>query len=220
MKFIIFVFVGSQNDSSVFTKSAFGRALIKNELDLPHDRNLPGSDLCMPVWCVADQAFPLSRRIMRPYAGQNLAEEKRVFNYRLSRARRVIENTFGILSTRWQIFQMRLQAQPEVVKKYVQACICLHNFIMKTSVEGTSQYCPPGYVDREAENGGVVHGDWRQQPADTPLLQVMGRIGTNNPGRATINLRESLCAFLNGPIGQVPWQVDRVTEGWECKYIG
>ncbi|KAJ8895681.1 hypothetical protein PR048_001017 [Dryococelus australis] len=110
----------------------------------------------MPIWCVADQAFPSSRLIRRAYAGHNLHEEKGVFNYRLSRARRTIENTFEILSTRWQIFQMRLQAQPQVVEKYVRACICLHNFIMKTCTEGTSQYCPSSYVDREEGNGAVL----------------------------------------------------------------
>lgn len=169
----------------------------------------------MPVWCVADQAFPLSRHIMRPYAGHNLSEEKRVFNYRLSRARRTIENVFGILSARWQIFQMRLHAQPNVVVKYVQACICLHNFIMKTSTGGMSQYCPPSFVDSDDEHGVVSEGEWRQQVGTTPLLQDLGRIGTNNPGRATADIRDRLRIYLNDPIGQVPWQNDTVNEGWQ-----
>ena len=52
----------------------------------------------VPFFLVADQIFSLKEWLMCPLAGKQLTDKMRkVFNYRLSLERRIIENTFGIL---------------------------------------------------------------------------------------------------------------------------
>lgn len=54
---------------------------------------------------VADDAFPLKTYILKPYARSTyLSRNPKIFNYRLSRARRIVENAFGILTSKFRIF--------------------------------------------------------------------------------------------------------------------
>lgn len=75
---------------------------------------------------VADEAFPLKHNMLRPYPGRYLPEDQAVFNYRLSRAQRIIENTFGILASRWRIFGQSIIANRNRVEMFTQAAIVLH----------------------------------------------------------------------------------------------
>ena len=86
-----------QSDGGTFLNSGFGNRLIKGKLGFPSAKVLSDcQDMLLSFVFVADKAFPLREDLMRPFPGRNLDECKSVFNYWLSRARRVIGNTFGI----------------------------------------------------------------------------------------------------------------------------
>ena len=96
---------GCHSDGGVLTNSDFGQALKNGALSIPSDRPLTGTTRPnLPYVFVGDEAFPLKMNMLRPYPGKNLPEREAIFNYRLSRARRIIENSFGILASRWRLF--------------------------------------------------------------------------------------------------------------------
>ena len=98
---------------------------------------------------VDDDAFQMKEYMLKPYARTDRDIEKRVFDYRLSRARCIIENSFGIVAARFRIFRRPFNAQVETVCSITKAAVALHNYLMKSQcVFGEYAYCPPGFVDQ------------------------------------------------------------------------
>lgn len=56
---------------------------------------------------------------MKPYRGAHQPEDNEVFNYRLSRARRISENAFGVMAQRWRLYQRRVKLAPDTVDKVI-----------------------------------------------------------------------------------------------------
>ena len=115
--------------------SLFGQAFVNGQLDILPPKLLPnfpeGGPL--PHVFVADEAFPLRVDLMRPYPRgkyvNSLPKEEQVFNYRLSCARRIVENGFGILAQRWRVYNRRIHLKPENAETVVKATIVLHNYL-------------------------------------------------------------------------------------------
>ena len=125
---------GSSSDSGVFNNSVMGKMFLAGDLDIPGPVTLPGweDQEPFPHCLVGDEAFPLGIHMMKPYPGRGtgqLEEDENTFNYRLSRARRIVENAFGILAMRWQVFTGVMQLNPENATLVVQATTCLHNYL-------------------------------------------------------------------------------------------
>ena len=90
-------------------------------------------------------------------------------------ARRVIENTFGILVSRLKIFHRPTIASVDNVKFITKAAAVLHDFVIKTQSNSCGfDFCPPYFIDQE--NGSVeIPGQWRKEVAD-----VQGMVQLNS----------------------------------------
>lgn len=137
INFVSFLFLkGSASDGGVYKTSKLYDVLHDqtNPSNIPNDKCIhPNRTKPMPFCIIGDDAFASSLRLMKPIPRQQLTLSERVYNYRLSRARRVVENTFGILSARWRCLRTTLEQHPENVKKIVLAVCILHNLLMKRS---------------------------------------------------------------------------------------
>ena len=88
-----------------------------------------------------------------------LTEEQSVYNYRHSRATRLIENSFGILRARWWIFSKPINASVENVENYVWAAICLQYYLRLAE---NAAYTPAGFVNSRSSSGDITDGDWQK----------------------------------------------------------
>ena len=68
-------------------------------------------------------------------------EAQQVYNYRLSQARRTVENAFGILTAKWRIFRRLIRAYVDVVDLIVKACVCPHYHFQLTE---NAKHIPAG----------------------------------------------------------------------------
>uniref|UniRef100_A0A2S2PHY3 Putative nuclease HARBI1 n=1 Tax=Schizaphis graminum TaxID=13262 RepID=A0A2S2PHY3_SCHGA len=131
----IFIDVGAygrEADSNVFRQSIFGKKLYTNQLQIPDAVSLPLTENnSQPFVFVADEAFGLHTNLLRPYPGRGLNNTRRIFNYRLSRARRTVECAFGVLANKWNVLHTTILVEPDFCDHIIKACCVLHNFVRK-----------------------------------------------------------------------------------------
>ena len=169
--------------------------LRENNAGVPDEEKLKNSDKVLPYVFVGDDAFPLTTYLMKPFPFRNQSVEVRIFSYRLSRARRIVENAFGILSSRFRIFLSTLNLAPDKVETVTLASIVLHNYLRRQHAATTCST-----VDTEDVDHGLVRGGtWRRQQM-IPLERIPRR-----PTEQAKNIRNLFKDYFNGE-GSVPWQ--------------
>lgn len=146
---------GKEGDSSIFNKSAFGRKVMHCQDFFPADRILPRSNKVLPHVIIGDEAFRLDKHLMKPFTKLSATSDKSkaIFNYRLSRARRVSENAFGLLSQVFRVFYTPIAVKPEVCDDLIIAACCLHNLLREGYLE--KKGVPYYEYDSNEENSNV-----------------------------------------------------------------
>ena len=194
------------NDAAIFNESDFGKAFGRGDFKLPDAVQIT-PDYLVPAVLVGDDIFALKKWLMKPYPGKNLSLKERVFNYRLSRARRTIENAFGILSAKWRIYRCPIKAKPSKVEEIIKATVCLHNYLRLTD---GARYIPTGFIDSESTSGVIIPGDWRREVADQTCLVSLPPSRSNRPIFEANVVRNTFKEYFNCDDGALPWQLEYV----------
>lgn len=177
---------GKSSDSTTFKNSTLYKLLQSNTIKLPSPKPVSENrPYKVPYVLVGDEGFGLCQFLLRPFAGKYLPVGKKVFNYRLTRARRYIECSFGIMTNKWRIFHRALNVEESLAESLIKTCCLLHNFVRERD----------GY---NFDDIVCVNG----------LVDDM-RVDNSQPGNATKCVRTVLTEyFLNE--GQLPWQMKKI----------
>lgn len=186
---------GRISDGGVIENTDFYRKLKARALSLPKENPANG----LPYVFISDEAFALRGDCLKPYNVKMLDDEKRVFNYRLSRARRVVENVFGILASRYGVLQSQIKLQPQHIDTVVLACCALHNFLRK---ESPGKYTPSDSLDREDPETHKIQDGLRVGESN---IASMSRAQARNATEEAKLIRDRFKNYFNNE-GRVEWQ--------------
>lgn len=197
---------GRVSDGGIWNKTLFLKKLEEGSIRVPEDQPLPFGKEPVPHVLVGDDAFALRPFVMKPYPQRNISLEERIYNYRHSRARRLLENLFGIMANRWRVFLTPIQLSPTFVEDLTLAALTLHNFLRPNKVS-KQIYSPKGLADEEdISTGEVVPGSWRSSELQMNPLPVPN--SGHNASRLAKGVRDIFKDYFCNE-GSVPWQWDR-----------
>ena len=134
----------------------------------------------IPLHIIADSAFPLLNQLMKPFPHVSvLSEAQKQFNFRLSRARRVIENAFGRLKLRFRYLLKRIESRVNV-NETIHAAVLLHNLC--------------------EENMDEIPVEWFQESASNPDLFIRPNVPSRadrSSSRSAVEIRNALATEFN-----------------------
>ena len=221
--------VGSSNDALIYNNSSLKEHLDAGTLNIPapsklsKDRPLPAKTPAghpifdedgepvmqeppdVPYYLIGDDAFALSINLMKPISRQQLSYEESVYSYRISRARRCVENAFGIMAHRWRVLYKEMGFEVEKCRCIIKTCIVLHN-LLRTRYPGESARA----ADVENEDGTYVMGQWRSTVGREEEAEAPG-IGFKNSYKEAKRMQQYLMDYVvDQNRGGVPWQDNQI----------
>ena len=134
----------------------------------------------IPLLILGDPTYLLTTWLMKPYSdcGNLSSRKQRKFNYRVSRARMVVENAFGHLKERWRSLLKRNDFAVEFLPTYVTGCCVRHSI------------CEPNN-DRFDEDWLVM--DHEAVTSEQTSVKVPVATSTSSETR----IRERLCNYFD-----------------------
>lgn len=197
---------GRISDGGVLQNTVFFEKLENNELYIPSSETLTGTNRNFPYVFVAADAFPLRADMIKPFRQADLlSQERKILNFRLSRARRVVENAFGIMASRFRIFYTHINLEPKSIDKVVKASCALHNCLIEHS---KNSYAPHECFYRENSENRTKSSE-RYNIQNSTMENLERRNSGNTLNTAKI-VRENFMNYFNQE-GAVPWQDNYVS---------
>ena len=178
--------IGASNDSGLFQASDFGKALETGCLNLPQQPHAAG----IQHHFLADDAFKMSVRVVKPFPSRGLTQRQKIFNTRLTHARKKVECSFGILSSRFRILLCPILQHYDNACKTIKAACVLHNFLLEKSPVSAKEVA-------EVEPIEAV-----------PLQRAAGNRAGNLEARAQ---RERITDYFVTGDGQTEWQLEKAS---------
>ena len=100
-----------------------------SDMLFPASKSKNMNNINIPLALIADAAYPLLPWVMKPHQDTgNVSSERLHFNYRIIRARMVVENAFGRIKGRRRCLLKQIEAGMDKMNSVVATCV-LHNIL-------------------------------------------------------------------------------------------
>ena len=166
---------GSSSDSQIWDESDLKELIDANAAGLPANSPLPRGGMeveqypdqfaDVPYFFVGDEIFALHPHLIKPYSRKKLEKPETQCNYRISRARRVVESAFGIMANRFQVLHKAQQKDVDTVKLITKTCMVLHNLLRMR------QRAPDAEPEEETDDEAVVEHSLQTAFQSPPLAR-------------------------------------------------
>lgn len=199
---IIYVDVGDEEkiaNGRFWHDCSLKMAVDTDSVGIPQIKPWPNEKSPKQFVFLGNDAFPLGSNLLKPYSKDDLTKQEQVFNYRVNRARRVAENAFGIMASRFQLLLRPIGRSSDSVMTICLAVAALHNLL---SEQCGINYLPDTAVDQEGSSYELIPGEWRNEVQVEPLQPTE----EDNPSVMACDNRDALAAYFMTEAGEVPWQ--------------
>lgn len=107
-------------------------------------------NLILFLFCfVGDAGYPLSPYLITPFRNTAQGSAEARFNTKHSKARVLVERSFGLLKSRFRCISggRQLSYKPEKVTQIINVCAALHNICISYNVEFNQEIIDEGNTD-------------------------------------------------------------------------